>query len=83
MASGTRSIVWRSDIDAGRERPAFFCAAKRSGQSPAGGVVCGTARGPANRPAYGPAFLEMDSEKGRERKREREEEEGCGEEVIC
>ena len=36
MASGTRSIVWRSDIDAGRERPAFFCAAKRSGQSAAG-----------------------------------------------
>ena len=24
MASGIRSIVWRSDIDAGRKRPAFF-----------------------------------------------------------
>ena len=28
MASGTRSIVWRSDIDAGRGRPAFFFVRK-------------------------------------------------------
>ena len=35
MASGTRSIVWRSDIDAGRGRPAFFCGlvAKGAGKA--------------------------------------------------
>ena len=35
MASGIRSIVWRSDIDAGRERPAFFygLVAKRGGEA--------------------------------------------------
>ena len=76
--------MWRSDIDAGRERPAFFCGlvAERSGQSPAGGVARGQLAGPANRPAYDPAFLEMDSEKGRERKRERKEGEWWGGEVI-
>ena len=77
--------MWRSDIDAGRERPAFFCGlvAKRGRADPAGGVADGTARGPANRPAYGPAFLEMNSEKGRKREREREEGKGWGGEVIC
>ena len=42
MASGTRSIVWRSDIDAGRERPAFFfCAAKRNGRTQLVGQLAG------------------------------------------
>ena len=44
MASGIRSIVWRSDIDAGRERPAFFLWTRGGlgGQSPADGTARGT-----------------------------------------
>ena len=82
MASGIRSIVWRSDIDAGRERPAFFLW-RKGGADPAGGTAGGTAC-ETQLTQLIPAFLGMDSEKGRERKREREEGEGWGgEEVIC
>ena len=77
MASGIRSIVWRSDIDAGRERPAFFCGlvAKRSGQSPAGRV----ARGPAKRDPANPANPSFSGKEGREEKgKEKREGEGEG-----
>ena len=82
MASGTRSIVWRSDIDAGRERPAFFCAAKRGRADPAGGTAGGTVRDPAN-----PANPSFSGKEGREEEEERrgdergELERGGG--VIC
>ena len=78
MASGIRSIVWRSDIDAGRERPAFFFVAGKAQLVDSAG---GTARSPAN-PAN-PSFSgrERVREKGREGG-ERGQEEG-GWEVIC
>ena len=68
MASGIRSIVWRSDIDAGRERPAFFCAAKRGRADPASRV----ARGPAKRDPANPANPSFSGKVREEGRREKE-----------
>ena len=89
MASGTRSIVWRSDIDAGRERPAFFfCAAERGGRTQLTGQLAEPACGPAKQDPAVPAFHDIAGagRKGREKRGENRERGGWREEereIIC
>ena len=84
MASGIRSIVWRSDIDAGRERPAFFFV-RRSAEGRTqltGQLVEPSLR--AQLTQLIPAFLGRNGGEERKREKEREGEERRGDgEVIC
>lgn len=75
MASGTRSIVWRSDIDAGRERPAFFLCGKGAGKAQLVGQFAGQLAEPANpaNPSFSGKGERKEGRKGEGRMGERRE----------
>ena len=84
MASGTRSIVWRSDIDAGRERPAFFLwgrgEARKGGMAgPAGGWLMGQLAAQLSSSQLFQLFMILLAREGMgERRRKREDGVGKG-----